>query len=77
MENTRRGKGPLNETPVCTKSMNMDIWVVGTLNQLFVTDSYTEKKKFPKRSKAVTGKTAFIVIGPLCAPHSFCLNNGF
>ena len=35
------------------------------------------KKKFPKRSKAVTGKTAFIVIGPLCAPHSFCLNNGF
>ena len=26
------------------KSMKMDIWVVGTSNQLLITGSYTEKK---------------------------------
>ena len=52
----------------------MDIWVVGTSNQLFVTGSYTEKN-FSKNVD--TGKTAFFVIGQFCTPHSICLNIGF
>ena len=54
----------------------MDIWVVGTLNQLFfIRGSYTEIK-FSKKKK-ISGKTQFLVIGPLCTPHSFCLYIGF
>ena len=41
------------------KSMNMDIWIVGTSNQLFVRDSYTEK--YFSKNKVVTGKTPFFV----------------
>ena len=33
---THREKGPSNETPEFRKSMNMEIWVVGTSNQLFI-----------------------------------------
>ena len=36
MENT-----PSNRTKAFMKSMNMYIWVIGTLNQLFITGSYT------------------------------------
>ena len=32
-------KTPSNKTPAVTKSMNMNIWVVGTLNKLFIRDS--------------------------------------
>ena len=35
-KDTHRKKVPSNKTPVLTKSMNMDIWVVGTSNQLFI-----------------------------------------
>ena len=42
--------------------MNMDIWVVGTSNQLFIAGSYTETK-FSKK-KIDTGKTVFFVTGP-------------
>ena len=31
-----------NKTLVLMKSMNMAIWVIGTLNQLFIRGSYTE-----------------------------------
>ena len=31
-----RGKEPSNKTSALTKSMNMDIWVVGTTKQLFL-----------------------------------------
>ena len=42
-------KAPLNKTPALSESMNMesmnmDIWVVVTPNQLFITGSYTETK---------------------------------
>ena len=50
------------------KSMNIDIWVVGTLNQLFIRGSYT-KLNFWK-NKVVSGKTPFFVIGPFCTPYS-------
>ena len=33
---THSEKGPSNETPEFRKSMNMEIWVVGTSNQLFI-----------------------------------------
>ena len=49
----------------------MGIWVVGTLNQLFM-KGYFMKKKFQK-NKVVTGKTPFFVIGPFCTCHSFVL----
>ena len=33
-----------NKTPALTKSMNMEIWMVGTPNQLFIRGSSTETK---------------------------------
>ena len=39
-----REKTPLNKTQAIAKSMNMDIWVASTLNQLFIRDSYTQVK---------------------------------
>ena len=39
IEETHREKVPSNETAALTKSMNMDIWVVCTSNQLFVKGS--------------------------------------
>ena len=43
-KDTHREKASLNMTTLLTKSMNMDIWVVGTSNQPFLGDSYSEKK---------------------------------
>ena len=34
LQNTHREKGPSNKTPALSRSMNMDIWVVGTSNKL-------------------------------------------
>ena len=53
----------------------MDIWVVGTINQLF-TEVLKLKQNFSK-NKVFTGKTLFFVIGPFCTNHSSCLNIGF
>ena len=33
---------PTNKTQALTESMNRDIWVIGTLNQVFLKGSYTE-----------------------------------
>ena len=38
LKDTHREKTILNETPALN-SMNMDIWVVGTLNQFFIRGS--------------------------------------
>ena len=43
-EDTHSEKASWNKTPALSGSMNMDIWVVGTSNQLFITGSYTERK---------------------------------
>ena len=51
--------------------MNMDIWVVGTLNQLFIVLKL--KQNFQKNKKVI-GKTSFFVIDPFCTHHSICLN---
>ena len=45
-KDTHREKPPSNKTPALTKSMNMDIWAVGSSNQLFIRDCYTETKFF-------------------------------
>ena len=39
MEDTNSEKAPSNKTPALAKSMNMDICVVGTSNQLFARGS--------------------------------------
>ena len=44
LKDTHRVKAPSNKTPEITKSINMDIWVVGTSNQLIIKGSYTETK---------------------------------
>ena len=41
LKDTHREKAPSNKTPALTRSWNMDIWVVGTSNQLFLRGSYT------------------------------------
>ena len=37
-------KASPNKPPTLLESMNIDIWVVGTSNQLIITGSYTETK---------------------------------
>ena len=39
LKDTHREKAPSNKTPALTESANMDIWVVGILNQLFIRGS--------------------------------------
>ena len=39
IEDTHWEKDPSNETPAFTKGTNMDIWIVGTTNQLFIRGS--------------------------------------
>ena len=41
-------KPPKNLTPALTKNTNMDIWVVGTVNWLFLRGSKTGTN-FPKK----------------------------
>ena len=52
----------------------MDIWVVGTVNQLFLKGSYTESKF--SNDKVVSGKTLFCVTGLFCSFYSICLKIG-
>ena len=39
-----RENTPSNKTEALTESMNMYIWAIGILNQLFIRDSYTQIK---------------------------------
>ena len=68
IKDTNRENTPSNKTQVLTKSMNMDIWVNGTLNQLFIRGSYSEIH-FEKLN---SGKTPFS-IGSFCNPHSISI----
>ena len=38
-------KVPSSKTPALTKSMNMDIWAVGTSNQLFIGGKNVSERK--------------------------------
>ena len=44
LKDTHREKAPSNKTLALTKSMNTDIQVIGTSNQIFIRSSYTETK---------------------------------
>ena len=44
LKDTHREKAPSNKTPVLRKGTNMGVWAVATLNQLFITGSWTETK---------------------------------
>ena len=44
LKDTHREIAPSNNTQVLMKSMKMDIWAVGTLNQLFIRGSHNEIK---------------------------------
>ena len=48
-KDTHREKAPSNKTPALWKSMNMDIWVVGTSNQSLIAGSYTKTKSLKKK----------------------------
>ena len=39
LKDTHREKAASNKTPTLSTSMNMDIWVLGTSNQLFMRGS--------------------------------------
>ena len=49
VKDNHREKAPSNKTPALTGSINMDIWVVGTSNHLFVRGSL--KHNFQKKLK--------------------------
>ena len=61
-KDTHREKAPSNEAQALMKSMSMYIWVVGTLNlvfvRVFVRGSYNEIKFSKKRT---LGKTPFFL----------------
>ena len=38
-KDTHKEKAPSNKTPALRKSMNMGVWAIGTLNQLFIRGS--------------------------------------
>ena len=42
LKDTHRENAPSNKNQTLTESMHIDIWIVGTLNELFIRDSYTE-----------------------------------
>ena len=58
-----------------TNSMNMRIWIVGTVNQLLIIVSYTEIKS--SKNEVVSGKSPFFVISPFCTPCLTYRNIGF
>ena len=43
IKDTHREKAPWNKTPAFTKSLNVDVCVVGSSNQHFIRGSHTEK----------------------------------
>ena len=54
-----------NKTQVLTKSMNMDTWVIDTLNQLFIRDCCTQIEFLKKQNSQ--WQTSVFVTGPFCA----------
>ena len=71
-KDTHRKNAPSNKTPVLTKSMKMDNWVVGTSNQLFSKRFLNWNKNFQK-NKVVPKLLSFGTFGTL---HSICFYIG-
>ena len=68
-----QGKSTSNKTSALTKSMNMDICVVGTSNQVFIRDSQTETKL---KTLSSYWKNAILCDRFILYSH-FCFNIGF
>ena len=51
--------------------MNIDIWVVGTTNEIFAKGSETEARFL--KNELITGKMSFFVIGSFCTPIPIAL----
>ena len=75
IKDTHRGNKPWDKTQTLTKIIDMAIWVICTVNQLFMKGSYIHIN-FSK-TKVVGGKTPSFVIAPFCTSHSICFNTGF
>ena len=67
IKDTHRENTPSNKTRALTKSMNRYVWVIGTINQLFIRCSYNTQ--IFKENKVVSGKSPFFVKGPFCTPY--------
>ena len=74
IKDTHRENTASNKTQALKKNLIMDIWVVGTSNQL-LKGVLKLKQNFKKIE--VTGKNPFFVTGLFCTPYSICLNIGF
>ena len=69
-KDTHREKAPSNRTPQLAKIMNMEICVVGSLNQLFIRSSETETKL--KKNKVVINELYHLTHPPTLShahPH--------
>ena len=55
--------------------MNIDIWVVGTTNEIFAKGSETEARFL--KNGLITSKMSFFVIGSFCTLHSNCVGMSF
>ena len=78
VKGTYRENTPANTTQALTKSMNIDICSVGTLNQIFIRGFDTAVIKLDNEiMRLVTKKAWFFFISPFYTPHSNCLNIGF
>ena len=62
IKGTDRENTPSNKTEALVKSVNLHIWAIGILNQLFIKDSSTQIKFSKKWS-------------PFCTPHSIFYGN--
>ena len=77
LKDTHREKVPSIKTLALTKSMNMEIWLAGLSNQIFIKRTYTETKFSKKQSSYWHNSFLPFVIVPFCTPHSICHNIGF
>ena len=71
-----QGKHTLEKTEALTKSLNLYIWAVGTLNQLFVTGSLTQIK-FSKKWSSQWQKSILCDRPVLYSPCNFVLTLAF
>ena len=59
VKDTHRVETPSSKTQALAKSMNMDIWVVGTSNQLFIRGSYGQATSSKKKSSYYENSVLF------------------
>ena len=71
-KDTQREKAHSNKIPTFTRSMNINVWVVGRMScllEILIPNQNFQKKKKKKGSSYLQS-----LIGPFCTPHSICFN---